>query len=202
MYFISDQASNPVVALPAIDADALNQPLAPPASIGRLSLPLGLFFDGSRRLHIADSANGRIVTWALETGAWSTFGAGALRRPLDVVVDAKNRIYVVDGQRILRVDAEDGSGAVVLSGLTANQRPIAIAVDITGRIFIIDSRTRGLWFTDDEGGSWQPLGFPEGEVPSKPVSVAARHDGGVLVTDLGNRRRSARAVAPASRIVS
>ena len=67
MYLVSDQRSNRVIALPAIDSDALSQSLVPPPAIGGLSLPSGLCLDASRRLHIADTGNGRIVTLALDT---------------------------------------------------------------------------------------------------------------------------------------
>jgi len=188
MYLVSDQRSNIVIALPAIDSDALNQSLVPPTAIGSLLLPAGLCLDASRRLHIADSGNGRIVTFALDTVTWTTFSAGALASPLDVAVDALNRIYAVDGQRVLRFDDADGSGGMVLPGLTANQRPVAVIVDVSGRLFIVDATNRGLWFTDDDGVSWQSLPLPEGAKLNRPFSVAQRRHGGLLVTDLANRR--------------
>jgi hypothetical protein len=188
MYLVSDQRSNRIVMFLTLDADALNQPLVPPAAFGALSLPAGLCLDANHRVHIADSANDRIVSFALDTATWTMFGAAVLTRPLDVAVDAGNRIYAVDSQHVLRVDDADGSGAVVLPGLTANQRPIAITVDVAGRLFIVDARSKELWFTDDDGVSWNSLPFPEGAKPSKPVSVSPRGNGGVLVTDLANRR--------------
>ena len=188
MYFVSDQRANRVIALPAIDSDALSQSLVPPPTIGGLSLPAGLFLDTSRRLHIADTGNGRIVTFALDTATWTTFDAGTLGSPLDVTVDAMNRIYAVDGQSVLRVDGVDGSGRIVMPGLTANQSPVAVMVDAAGRLFIVDATNRGLWFTDDDGASWQSLPLPEAAKLNRPLSVAQRSDGGVLVADLGNRR--------------
>jgi hypothetical protein len=188
MYLVSDQRSNRIVALLTLDADALIQPLVPPAAFVTLSLPTGLCLDANHRLHIADSANSRIVTFAFDTAIWTTFGAGVLTHPLDVAVDAGNRIYAVDGQRVLRVDDAGGSGAVVLSGLTASQRPIAITVDVAGRLFIVDAKSQGLWLTDDDGASWNQLLLPAGDKPSTPVSVAPQRNGGVLVADLANCR--------------
>jgi sugar lactone lactonase YvrE len=188
MYLVSDQRSNRVIALPAIDSDALSQLLVPPTAIGGLLLPAGLCLDANRRLHIADSGNGRIVTFALDTATWTTFGAGALAHPLDVAVDRMNRIYTVDGERILRVDSADGSGAVVLPGLTAEQRPIAVTLDADDRLFMVDSKSGGLAFTEDGGNSWQSLALPLGAKSCIPVSVGQRREGGVLVVDLANRR--------------
>jgi sugar lactone lactonase YvrE len=188
MYVISDQRRNRVVGFPALDADALGQSLQPPTTIGNLSLPSGLCLDASRRLHIADAANDRIVTFAFDTATWTTFGAGLVTNPRHVAVDANGRIYAVDGARILRVDKEDGTGAVVMPGLVEHQRPIAIAVDAAGRVFIVDATTRGLWFTANDGGSWDPLPLPAGDQPNRPVSISSRRDGGVLVSDLANHR--------------
>jgi len=188
MYVISDQRRHRVVGFPALDADVLGQSLLPPAALGHLSFPAGLCLDASRRLHIADAANHRIVTFALDTATWTTFGAGQLTTPRDVAVDPDGRIYAVDSRQILRVDAEDGSGAVAMPGLVDQQRPIAIAVDCAGRVFIVDATSEGLWFTADDGGTWTPLALPDADNPSRPVSISARQAGGVLVCDLANRR--------------
>jgi DNA-binding beta-propeller fold protein YncE len=190
MYLLSDQRFGRIVALLALDADALPQPLVPPAALGPLALPAGTCLDALHRLHIADPGNGRIVSFAFDTGAWTSFGDGAFPQVSDVAVDAQNRIYLVDGQRVLRVDDVDGSGQVELSGPASGRRPVAITVDRDGRLVIVDAASRGLLVSEDDGASWAPLGFPEGpEGPeSRPVSVSPRRDGGVLVADLGGRR--------------
>jgi DNA-binding beta-propeller fold protein YncE len=188
MYVISDQRSNCVVALPALDADALLQSLVPPVAFGRLSLPAGICLDSRHRLHVADMGNNRIVSFAFDTAMWTTFGAGVVTAPRDVAVDSGDRIYAVDSMQVLRVDADDGSGAFVLPGLDDGQRPIAIAVDADDRVFIVDATVQGVWVTEDEGGSWDRLTMPPGDVTSRPVALSAREAGGVLVSDLANHR--------------
>lgn len=75
-----------------------------------------------------------------------------------------------------------------MPGLVDKQRPIAVAVDAAGRVFIVDATSPGLWVTTDDGGTWTSLALPDADTPSRPVSISARHDGGVLVSDLANRR--------------
>lgn len=201
MYFASDQRLNRIIMLPALDADALQLPLVPPASFGALSRPAGICLDSNRNLHIADFDNGRIVTVALDTATWTAFGAGTLGHPLDVAIDAMSRIYAVDGLRVVRAEAADGSGAIVLSGLQDDQRPIAVTLDANDRLFVVDAKSRGLAFTEDDGDSWEALALPAGEKPSRPVSIGPRRDGGVLVVDLANRRVVAIEVDGTSSIV-
>lgn len=188
MYLLSDQRFSRIAALIALDADALPQPLVPPSAIGRLARPAGTCLDALRRLHIADSDNGRLVSFAFDTGAWTSSGAGAFPHVRDVAADAQSRLYLVDGRRVLRVDDVDGSGQVELSGPSPGRRPIAVTVEENGRLVVADAASRGLLVSDDEGASWVPIPLPDGPAASVPVSVSPRRGGGVLVADLGGRR--------------
>lgn len=186
MYCIADQRRNRIAGLSALDPDGLVQPLVPPAEIGPMSAPSGLCLDGAR-LRIADSGHGRIVTVSLDTGGWSAFSTGVMVRPVDVASDARHRIYAVDGERLARADGEDGSGLVMMPGLAAGQRPVAITVD-GERIVIADARERRIWASGDDGASWAPIALPDAGAPPALVSLAPAAGGGVLVTDLANRR--------------
>jgi DNA-binding beta-propeller fold protein YncE len=165
----------------------LAQHLAPPPNIGILSSPAGLCLDSNGRLHIADWGNCRIVTFDFDTSTWTAFGTGILGHPLDVASDGDGRIYAADGEHVIRFDSHDGSNPVVLPLGTPDQRPVAISVD-GEHMFVADTRSRGLWYSHDQGGSWGSLVLPEGDQPIAPLSLSSRREGGVLVTDLANRR--------------
>jgi hypothetical protein len=104
MYLLSDQRFGRAVALPALDADALPQPLVPPATTGGLVNPGAICLDWQGCLHIADAGNGRVVSLALATGTWTSFGAGTLGTVIGVAVDGGGRIHAANREKLFRAD--------------------------------------------------------------------------------------------------
>jgi streptogramin lyase len=187
MYVISDQRADCLVALPALDPDALFHPLVAPAAFGPLSRPAGLCLGPGPAVHVADAGNQRVATVSLASGSWTGFGAGLLADPRDVAVDADGRLYVADSRQVVRADGPDGTGLVVLSAVQ-RQRPTSVAVDPGGRLYIVDAAARAVLVSVDDGRTWDLLAMPEAEAASRPLSVSARQHGGVLVADPGTRR--------------
>ncbi len=184
MYLLSDQRFGRAVALGALDADALPQPLSPPSTIGPLANPAAICLDGLGRVHIADAGNGRVVSFALATGTWTSFGAGRLGAVTGVTADASGRIHAATGQKLVRADGVDGAGLVELP-LPAGARPVAVAIANGDRLAVVDAATRAVLLGDTTGSSWTAHPLPAG---SKPIAIAARASGGVLVADLSGRR--------------
>jgi hypothetical protein len=187
MYLLSDQRFGRITAISALDPDALPIPLVPPTTIGGLGHPGACCLDAQSRVHVVDTDNARIASYDFGTNTWTAFGSGALTAPTGVGADAVGSIYIADAPRVLRVDDVSGAGMVQLAGIDPSRRPVAVTC-IGSRIAIVDGQTRGIATSDDAGATWVDHPLPPGPMLNHPVAITPRPDGGVLVTDLGNRR--------------
>lgn len=97
------------------------------SGVNQFSAPLGIFVDGSQRIYVADSGNGRIVRMDDMTGKnWLTLsgsGSGQFTGPISVFVNSAGNIFVVDGNRIVRINDMTGAGWTTFgtSGSGTNQ---------------------------------------------------------------------------------
>ncbi|HEX5227794.1 MAG TPA: IPT/TIG domain-containing protein [Bryobacteraceae bacterium] len=142
----------------------------PPTSAS-LNLPLGLAFDSSGNIYIADSANnsvrkisgGNITTVAGNgTAGYSGDGAAAtsaeLRGPSGVAVDSAGNIFIADtANHVIREVTTNGNittfagnntGGYAGDGGAANVAelafPTGVAVDSHGNVFIADSANQAI----------------------------------------------------------
>jgi sugar lactone lactonase YvrE len=140
-----------------------------PATQAQLSYPVGLAFDGSGNLYIADSDNQVIRKVAAATGIITTYAgngtsgysgdndlatAASLSYPEGVATDTAGNLYIADegNQRIREVIAATGTISTVAGngqyGYTGNggpatnaalATPTGVALDRTGNLYIADS---------------------------------------------------------------
>ena len=119
-----------------------------------LNAPLGIAFDSSGNLYIADTNNNAIRKVDAVTGKISNVSAGTLNKPRSVVVDTTDNLYIADtsNNRIIKVDLKANS-ATIFAGLAAGKTvigdkelavnarfntPSGIALDRFNNLYIAD----------------------------------------------------------------
>lgn len=154
-----------------------------PAASAYLDKPVGLAFDATGNVYIADSnddrvryisPDGNIHTYA-GANQWDTFGgdggpasAASLNHPYGLAVDAAGNLYIADSanNRIRKVSATDGTITTVAGNGTAGfsgdggpavnaqlNRPWDVAVDSSGDIFIADYNNQRIRLVDAGTGT-------------------------------------------------
>jgi len=105
------------------------------ASIAQLNNPVGLSFDGTGNLYIADRANNRIRKVALN-GIMSTFAQ--VNQPADVAADKAGTLYVAEdlNNRVLKINPNGTSSILSLGALN---KPSGLAVDDNNNLYVSDS---------------------------------------------------------------
>ncbi len=178
----------------------------------RFHTPSALAIDRLGNLYVADtgnhairriSRNGRVTTLAGNGLPGFRDGEGALAQfsgPMGVAVDAGGRVYVADtwndrirvigrDGRVRTLAGGEGAGFANGAGMAARfDTPTAVAVGGDGRIWVADTGNRALRWVDADGGvhTWRAAwGAPE---PSRPLALAASHDGAVYVAELSPGR--------------
>ncbi|MBL7618380.1 protein kinase [Frankia sp. AgB1.8] len=184
-----------------------------PATQAYLFAPIGLAFDGSGDLLVADSANNRIrrispagvITTVAGGYGRGSYGDGGpatqalLDDPYDVALDSAGRVYVADqyGHRIRRIDLDGtietiaGTGMAGFSGdggpaTAATLRdPRGVVVDAVGDVFIDDRENHRIREVTTAGTILTIAGtVPPGETRASAVP-GLLPDGGMAVDAAG-----------------
>lgn len=113
---------------------------------GGLNQPMGGYFDASRkRIYLADSLNGRLVSFDEKGNFLAQFNAaGKLKIPISMVRDRRGRVIVTDrglGQ-VLLIDVK-GKKIEPLP-LPPDHQPHHLALDSTGTLYVADRLHKGI----------------------------------------------------------
>jgi sugar lactone lactonase YvrE len=126
--------------------------------IDRLKVPGGLFFDETKkRLYIADSGNGRLISFDSEFQYLAELSHDAFSLPLGLVKDKSGRFFVIDGarQEVLFVDMErEIIEPIFFKGVPQGKErfvPGRMTIDSAGRLYIIDRLNRRLVVVESTG---------------------------------------------------
>ena len=150
-----------------------------PALLAQLNLPVGMTFDGTGNLYIADSANRRIRKVSPEGTITTVAGSGIqgydgdsgpatdaqLIYPKDVAIDEAGNLYIADsgGHAVRMVDttgtiwtyAGDGVSGFAGDGGPAQQArlndPEAVEFDRAGNLYVADVRNNRVRRIDRDG---------------------------------------------------
>ncbi len=118
-----------------------------------LSFPNGLAIDGSGRLYVSDTNNGRLLVFDSSGAQVGVVGrgpaAGELGLPVGIVIDDRDRVFVVDSVsqavQVYRVLQAGQRGPAYLASFGregtvdgAFEFPNGIALDARGRVYVAD----------------------------------------------------------------
>ncbi len=109
--------------------------------LGTISSPLGLAFDHSGNLWIANSGNGGGIGEFSPAGSPLTstlYTGGGISNPLAVAVDGLGQIWVANGNGSVSVLSGAGAGVSPSTGYTGAglSTPGGIAVDVSGNVWV------------------------------------------------------------------
>lgn len=126
--------------------------------IGKLKQPSGLFFDEiKKRLYIADSGNGRLVSFDSEFKSLSELTNEAMALPISLVKNKEGNFFILDSGKgkIIFIDLEK---KVVKSFSQSSVPPGKeqfipgrMAIDTANRLYIIDKLNRRLIVVEQTG---------------------------------------------------
>ncbi len=199
------------VLLPGIlsAADALKlRPLAPvsvDSKGGGMRLPEGVGSDGKSLLVVADTGNGRLLTYGITADAAAAKGEIVLPElpsPLKVQVDPRGAILALDGKsrRIVRVSPSGGfQGYVDVAGAAGAVVPRSFRVDGEGLLYLLDVFSGRLIVADPSGKVLRELPFPKEARFFSDLAVDGKGDV-FLIDSVGRRvfaaRKGAGGIAP------
>lgn len=123
-----------------------------------LGLPIGLAFDSTGNLYVADAHNKYIVQFNGQREIVRNLGAGELDRPTFIALDeSRGRLYVSDvlKHQVLAFDLRSGAKLFSFGGAGRGAGklfgPQGIAIDREGRIFVAEQLNARIQVFDTEG---------------------------------------------------
>ncbi len=126
--------------------------------MGRLKQPSGLFFDEiKKRLYIADSGNGRLVSFDAEFKYMAELTNEAMTLPSSVVRNKEGHFFILDRGKgeIVFIDLEKKVvKSFPLSGVPSAKEqfvPGRMAIDADNKLYIIDKLNRRLIIVEQTG---------------------------------------------------
>lgn len=128
-------------------------------NMGRLKQPSGLFFDEvKKRLYVADSGNGRLISFDSDFKYLAELTNEAIALPTSLVKDKEGHFFVVDSGKgdIVFIDLEKKLvKPFPLSGVpSAHEQfvPGRMAIDQDNRLYIIDKLNKRIIVAEPTGG--------------------------------------------------
>jgi sugar lactone lactonase YvrE len=197
-----------------------------PAAGAELNYPIGVAFDASGNLYIADAENNRvcrvdkagIITTAAGNGTQGYTGDGGpaavaeLNYPMGVAFDASGNLYIADTENN-RIRKVDRAGVITTVAGTGTQgyssegpaisaelnQPTGVAVDNAGNLYIADNQNfcirrvdTGGFITTVAGNGTQGYGGDGGPATGAeldyPTGVAVDNAGNLYIADARNNR--------------
>jgi sugar lactone lactonase YvrE len=157
-----------------------------------LKAPEGVACTDKGAIVVADTGNGRLLTYTFKDG--KVAGGAAIRLveatyPVRVQIDAKGNVLVLDGKtkRIVRVDVDGKyAGNVEWRGASGGAiSPTAFKLDAAGNLHVLDVAARRVLVAEGSGKVVREIPLPrEGEF----TDVATDAGGRILVVDsVGSR---------------
>lgn len=126
--------------------------------MGRLKQPSGLFFDeAKKRLYIADSGNGRLVSFDTEFKYLAELTNDVMMLPVSLVRNKEGHFFILDSGKgeIIFIDLEKKvAQSFPLSNVPSGKEqflPGRIAIDTDNRLYIIDKLNRRLIVVEQTG---------------------------------------------------
>jgi len=106
------------------------------ATLAALYEPIGLVFDSTGQLYIADSRNGRIRK--IDTSQVITTVASGLTLPTGLAIDSADNIYIADNgsNLIQKIDKVSGTLSTLIDGTTLGGTVYDVAVDKQNNIYV------------------------------------------------------------------
>jgi len=137
-----------------------------------LRYPEGVACDEAGRVVVADSANGRLVSFTFANGALLPGGevkVAQLGYPVRLQLDGAGRVLALDqrARRIVRVTAAGAfDGFVELKGVPAARGlfPTAFRIDRAGNLYLLDAASSRVVVADAAGTFVRQLELPRGAV--------------------------------------
>lgn len=162
--------------LPALVPAASANPAAPEKLWAGFSSPVGMAFDATGNLFVAEWGAGR-VSRIDATGNRTTFAEG-LSGPSGLAIGADGTIYVASYSRdeVYRF-TPDGKRSVHVSGLAT---PAGLSFDKSGRLLIANRRTNQILAVTGNGGL-----EPVIDGLRTPVGAVQTPDNGYVVSNIG-----------------
>jgi uncharacterized protein (TIGR03437 family) len=187
------------------------------ATAAMLNNPVGLAFDSSGNLYIADAANsvireittnGNITTFAGDnslgagyTGDGAAATSAQLDDPVAVAVDSSGNLYIADANNNVIREVSGGNITTLVGGVATFGQlhfPDSVVVDQNGNLFIAD--TVGRRIVEFSGGNFivvagnESYGYNGDGIPAiqaslfDPMSVAVDPSGNIYIADTLNSR--------------
>jgi sugar lactone lactonase YvrE len=179
------------VAILALAALAAAPAMARPASLkhqlsiyaddkeGPLKLPEGVACSDKGALVVADTGNGRLLTYTYLDGKLAGGTPVTLAEatyPVRVQIDGKGNVLVLDRRtrRIVRVDAAGKfAGAVEWKNVVGSVAPIAFKLDASGNLYVLDVAARRVLVAEPSGRVGREIPLPRGDEEFTDVAVDA-----------------------------
>ena len=177
------------VAILVVAALAVAPAIARPASLKHqlsiyqddkeapLKAPEGVACSDKGALVVADTGNGRLVTYSYLDGKLTGGNPVTLVEatyPVAVQIDSKGNVLVLDRRtrRIVRVDAAGKyAGAVVWRGVSGSVSPIAFKVDASDNLYVLDVAARRVLVAEPGGKVNREIPLPNGGEEFTDVAV-------------------------------
>src|SRR5262245_17906116 len=151
---------------------------------GQITRPRGLLI-ANDCLYVADSGNGRVQVFRLQTLELRAIWEGLLQEPTGLAADSQTRIYLLDRgfKRVLRFSAQgaiDASYNAAMSTQNVLASPFSLAIDAKDILYVTDDQSNSVLRFDAAGA---PLGaLPKNGAPLHPRALAA-HAGRLYIAD-------------------
>jgi phage tail-like protein len=183
--YVADTAGNQIVyIMGGCDDNKLKIGPPPNGAASQFSSPRGLLIS-TDMLHIADSANARVLVFQLPTLEVRAVWQGLFEEPTGLASDSQGRIYVLDVldapepgiARVLRFDSAGAPDAAYNTAMSLHpelEAPIGIAIGTDDVLYVADQKTNVV-LPFDPAGKLLPA-LPQSGAPVWPRALAARSD--------------------------
>jgi len=139
---------------------------------GALRSPEGVACDDKGSFVVADTGNGRILTYTWKDGSLrggTPFKAAQLSYPVRVQIDSRGNVLVLDrkARRIGRVDARNGFAGWVEPKGASNQSaiiPVAFKLDAADSVYVLDVAGRRVLVLDARDNLTREVALPRSGV--------------------------------------
>jgi protein phosphatase len=148
-----------------------------------LAHPAGLAVDTAGHVFVGDTANGRVVELAVNSGGQAALPFTGLDHPTDVEVDGAGNVYVADTDKNRVLMLAPGSITQVVLPFAGLDRPYGIAVDAAGNAYATDSGNRRVLKLARGSDTQTVLPFTD---LGNPTGVAVDSAGTLYVADYDN----------------